>query len=227
MRLFKLLFFLLLPNYYAYNPFIMRRELFMSFPLLTNLNLFPKIGEELNNPDLIDSEENNIYFYSEFNPQSCYKLYQKINELNHQSILFKQKYNLNPPPINLYLQSQGGSILHTLYISDLIKNLETPVYTYINGFSASAATIISVVGKKRFMSKNSVLLIHQLSGSESGKFNELKDEAENLDTLMRLISNIYLENTKINSYQLDKLLRRDIWLDANKSLELGFVDEII
>lgn len=223
----KFFFFFFISNCYSYNPFVLRREIFKIFPLLTSRNLFPLISENYNNPDLIESQENNIYFYSDFNPESCFKLYHKIIELNHQSILSKQKYNLDPLPINLYLQSQGGSILHTLYISDLIKNLETPVYTYVNGFSASAATIISVVGKKRFMSKNSVLLIHQLSGSESGKFSELKDETENFDTLMNLISNIYLENTKITNDQLERLLRRDIWLDSNKSLELGFIDEII
>ena len=58
-------------------------------------------------------------------------------------------------------------------------------------------------------------------------FSELKDEVENLTTLMNLITNIYLENTKIDKDQLDKLLKRDIWLDSNTALNLGFVDKIL
>lgn len=228
MRLFKILNILSFSIVTCFNYNILRRDFLTSLPLISYRNLISTNSNELEQKNIIEFQDNNIYFYSEFNPDSCYKLYQQLNNINHQSISLQQKYNSNNiSPINLYLQSYGGSILHTLYICDLIKHMETPVYTYINGYCASAATLISVVGKKRFMTKNSVILIHQLSGSESGKFSELKDEAENLTTLMNLISNIYLENTKIDQDQLDKLLKRDIWLDSNTALNLGFVDKIL
>ena len=74
-----------------------------------------------------------------------------------------------------------GSGGHAKSCIDLIENLNTPVYTYIDGFAASAATLISVVGKKRFITKNSLMLIHQLSGSDTGKFYELQDQMTNMN----------------------------------------------
>ena len=110
---------------------------------------------------------------------------------------------------------------------DLIKNLNTPVYTYVDGFAASAATLISVVGKKRFITKNSLMLVHQLSGSDSGKFDELEDQMTNMKVLMSAIKMIYLNNTDINPLQLNSLLKKDLWLNAETCLLYGLVDEIL
>ena len=84
-----------------------------------------------------------------------------------------------------------------------------------------------VVGKKRFMTKHSLMLIHQLSGADSGKFNELQDQMSNMSILMNMITNIYLEETKINKTTLSELLKKDLWLDADTCLKYGLVDEII
>ena len=110
---------------------------------------------------------------------------------------------------------------------DLIKNLETPVYTYIDGFAASAATLISVAGDKRFMTKNSMMLIHQLSSQNSGKFLEIEDDMSNLKTMMALLKKIYLENTNLTEEILTELLRKDLWLTSDICLEYGLVDKII
>ena len=49
--------------------------------------------------------------------------------------------------------------MNTFYITDLIEKMETPVNTYVDGYAASAASLISVVGKKRYMTQNSLMLI--------------------------------------------------------------------
>jgi len=117
--------------------------------------------------------------------------------------------------------------MHTFYIMDVIKLLKTPVYTYIDGFAASAATLMSVCGKRRFMTENSVMLVHQLSGGASGKFEEIKNEYSNMVEFMEIIKKTYLNYGNISSQHLDDLLKQDLWLNSKKSLEYGFVDEII
>ena len=71
------------------------------------------------------------------------------------------------------------------------------------------------------------MLIHQLSGSEGGKYSELKDEMANFDTMMNNIDNIYLEYSKLNKTKLHELLSHDLWLNSELALEYGLVDEII
>ena len=176
---------------------------------------------------IIQDINNELYFYGPVSQRSCFELKNKLNDLDTKSSIFHLQYKIDPPPIHLHIQSEGGSLYHTLYIMDLIDSMNTPVYTYVDGFAASAATLLSVVGKKRYMTKNSLMLIHQLSGSESGKFNELQDQMSNMSILMKIIMNLYLTKTNIDEETLTVLLQKDLWLDSKTCLEYGLVDEII
>lgn len=174
-------------------------------------------------PILISSIDNDIYFYSSINQQSAFELEKKIIAMDK----IATQHNITDIPINLHIQSYGGSLHHTLYLVDLIKNLKTPVHTYIDGFAASAATLLSCAGKQRFITKNSIMLIHQLSSGFEGKYNEIHDENENINNLMSFIVQFYLENTNLKRDELRALLKRDLWLDSSKCLSMGLVDKII
>lgn len=178
-------------------------------------------------PDKTSLLENSVYFYSEVNEKTSLMLENNLLSMNHRNLIYKEKYNIDNGPIHLHIQSYGGSLFHTIYLIDLIQNLESDVYTYVDGFAASAATLISVAGKKRFMTKNSLMLIHQLSGGVSGKYSEMKDDSENNDLLMSIIYNLYMERTKMNRQQLETILGRDIWLNSTRCLQYGLVDEIV
>ena len=177
--------------------------------------------------ETVQSTTNNIYFYGAVSESSTLQLKTKLEELNVQLQTMAIHYNIESPPIHLHIQSYGGSLLHTFYIMDIIKTLKTPVYTYIDGFAASAATLMSVCGKRRFMTESSVMLVHQLSSGASGKFEEIKNEYSNLVEFMEIIKKTYLNYGNITSQHLDELLKQDLWLNSAKSLEYGFVDEII
>lgn len=175
----------------------------------------------------VKSANNNIYFYGAVSESSTLQLKSKLEELDLHSQITAIHYKIDVPPIHLHIQSYGGSLMHTFYIMDLIKTLKTPVYTYIDGFAASAATLMSVCGKRRFMTESSVMLVHQLSSGASGKFEEIKNEYNNLVEFMEIIKKTYLNNGNISSQHLDDLLKQDLWLNSKKSLEYGFIDEIL
>ena len=176
---------------------------------------------------IIQDINNDIYFYAPVTQRSCFELKNKLMDLDAKSKIFQVQYKIDPPPIHLHIQSEGGSLYHTLYIIDLIRKMETPVYTYVDGFAASAASLMSVVGAKRYMTENSLILIHQLSGSESGKYNEMQDQMTNMRILMSIIRKIYLEYTKLDENTLNALLQKDLWLESKTCLTYGLVDEII
>ena len=71
------------------------------------------------------------------------------------------------------------------------------------------------------------MLVHQLSGGASGKFEELKNEYSNMVEFMEIIKKTYLTYGNISSENLNDLLKQDLWLNSAKSLEYGFIDEII
>lgn len=172
-------------------------------------------------------ERNNIYLYGGVSDESCNELKNKLNELEFNGNLFRLVYKTDPPPINLHIKSYGGSLMDTLYIVDLIESLNTPVNTYVDGYSASAASLISVVGDNRYMTENSMILIHQLYTGNEGKYEELNDSMINAKNLMKKIKKIYLRHTNIQEDDLNEILKHDLWLDAETCLRYGLVDKII
>ena len=86
---------------------------------------------------------------------------------------------------------------------------------------------MSVTAKHRQINKHAYMLIHQLSSGMWGKYQEQKDTMENNDRLMKMIIEIYEEHTKIPKKELNKLLKHDLWWDAETCLKYGLVDEIV
>jgi ATP-dependent Clp endopeptidase proteolytic subunit ClpP len=182
-----------------------------------------KPGEEKH----ISVYENKIYYYSGVNRETVVELNHKLSELEAKHLTVSNVLEIDPPPIRLFINSGGGSIIAGIASMDTISRCNVPVYTFVDGFCASAATFLSVVGKKRFMSKNSYMLIHQLSSQLWGKYSEIEDEKKNLDLMMKTIRTVYTEHTKVPTEELDEILKHDLLWDAKKCLEYGLVDEII
>lgn len=173
------------------------------------------------------AHDNHIYFYSSVSKDSILKLNDLIIEIKKNVLEAQKKYPttiIESKPIYLHINSYGGSVFAAYTAIDIINNSSIPIYTIIEGASASAATLISVCGKKRYMCKNASMLIHQLSSWMSGKMNELDDEYQNLEEMMNKIKKIYLENTKIKKNEIDELLKHDLWWDFDKSKKYGLFD---
>ncbi len=175
----------------------------------------------------ISVHENKIYFYSGVNRNSVVELNKKIGEIESKSLTLASSLDIDPPPIKIYINSGGGSITSGIASMDTILRSKVPIYTYIDGFCASAATFLSSVGIKRYISRNSYMLIHQLSTNFWGKYSEFEDEKQNLDLMMDTIKNVYKKYTKVPMKKLDEILKHDLLWDAEKCLKYGLVDEII
>ncbi len=208
----------------------------------TNLSLMKKkLEEESQQPilistssdnhhsdDDIDSSENRIYFYSEVDRTSVLGLIKKITEVSNSlkanQILLTLK---DPGNIFLHINSYGGSVFDAFCAVNYIENSDIPIISSIDGYAASAASLLSVCAHKRVMFKNSLVLIHQLSSWFEGTYENWKDEVKNIEILMNRIKAIYEARTKLPKKKLEDLLKHDLWLTAEKCIEYGIVDEII
>ena len=177
--------------------------------------------------ECVDVIDNTIMFYGEVSEKNAKLLNKALRTVDKDLQVFKIKYDSEPPPIKLYINSYGGSVFAGFSTVDVILNCKTPVHTYIDGSAASAATLISAVGDKRFIYEHSHMLIHQLSSGMWGKFEDFKDEMENLDMIMSMIKKLYKERTNLSMRQITEILKRDKWFNAEKCLEIGLVDEIV
>jgi ATP-dependent protease ClpP protease subunit len=192
----------------------------------------PSVSQEGNasgkaSHDVVDVVNNRIYFYSSVDKLRVLKLNKTIHSLGITLCQRAAHTDTKPLPIELLINSFGGSVFSGFAAVDYILNSKVPVITTIDGCAASAATMMSVVGTHRKMNKNSFMLVHQLSSGMWGNFRQLKDDMENCELLMRKIKNIYREHTKIPKRKMDDILKHDLWWDAATCLKYGLVDEIV
>lgn len=174
-------------------------------------------------------DENKVYFYAPVTDATVLELNQALRTLDVEMRCLGIRFGLSQPlPIELHIHSDGGSLFSGFAAADTISSLKTPVHTYVEGAAASAATLMSVCGKKRFIMKSSLMLIHQLSAlMVEGTHEQFRDEFTNQELLMHKIKDIYRAHTKLDEETLEDLLKHDLWLDATRCLELGLVDEVV
>jgi ATP-dependent protease ClpP protease subunit len=173
----------------------------------------------------ITCEENHIYFHAEVDRGSVFEMIEHLRKCELKNIVNAHKSCIDEIPIYLHINSFGGSVFDAMTAIDAIQSCKVPVYTIIEGSTASAGTLISIVGVKRFMRPNAYMLIHQLSSGFWGKMSELTDEFENNTLLMNKIKNLYKDYASIPRKDLAEILKHDLWWDFDKCKKYGLVDE--
>jgi len=167
---------------------------------------------------------NKIYFYEDIYKETVLPLIKEIQTLTYELQLQGSKYGFEPH-IDLHIYSPGGDAFMGLSIYDFIKKNPVPIYTYIDGNIASAATFMFLAGQKRFMSPNATVLIHQVSTTFWGKFEDLKDEVKNTTEIMKIVRNLYNENTSMKKKDIDAILKRELFLNYAECEKNGFITD--
>lgn len=174
---------------------------------------------------------NRLYFYGDINDESILGWNKQLDDASKQLRIIQTMYDLpTPPPIHIYIQSNGGEIFAALSTLGRLVNLKSKgfeIHTIVEGFCASGATLISVGGSKRYIRPYACMLIHQLSSEFWGTYEEFKDEQKNIDLIMNIIKKVYNDHTKFDLKTLNEILSHDLYLSATECLKKGLVDEIL
>jgi len=181
--------------------------------------------------DPISVTENHIYFYGAIHQESCRDLNRILTEMDRNLIsqlLTSQFFDTEEMPVvHLHLSTDGGEFFAAVSTIQAIRNMKCKVHVHIEGFVASAGTLIASVCSKRIMGEYSKMLVHQMRSGHSGKFDDIEDNHANCVDIMNDIKEIYLKYTDFEESVLIDLLSRERYLSAHDCLEYGLVDVII
>ena len=98
---------------------------------------------------------NRIYYYAYVDTEPILELNKALVELSGKLM---SEFGKDAPPIKLHINSLGGYLYDCMAGIDGILSCSVPVHTVIEGVAASAATLISVHGAKRYIARNSYML---------------------------------------------------------------------
>lgn len=133
--------------------------------------------------------------------------------------------------IHFYINSPGGVITAGLAIYDTMQFLRCDVATYCIGQAASMGAVLLAGGTagKRFLLSNSRVLLHQphVMGILEGPATDLDIEAREILRLRERLHSILAHHTGQDAAKIEKDTDRNLWLDAEESVNYGLADRIL
>ncbi len=155
-------------------------------------------------------------------------IYDEIGNFGIDSKTFIEEL-ANVPKENdilLRINSPGGSVIDGLAIYDALRRTPQKVITRIEGLAASIASIIAMAGDEIIMSENSLFMIHNVWGGETGDSKDMRKAADLMDKMSSKLVSIYMAKSGKEESEITSWMDSETWFSAEEALEAGFINSI-
>lgn len=133
-------------------------------------------------------------------------------------------------PIEIIMNSHGGSVIDGLAIYNLIQKVgkKIPINITVAGACMSMATVILQAAKIRRAYPDSQFLLHEIQYGMSGRNSAQRDYQEQAQRLQDRLNAILAGRSGMSIAELEKLIeRRDYTISAQEALQHGLIDTIV
>ena len=132
-------------------------------------------------------------------------------------------------PIQLFINSFGGSVYDGLALVDIIKYSKTPVHTICIGSAMSMGLWIWLSGHRRIIGKHGTLMFHDVSNWIVDKTAGIKQELDEMLRLQTMLTQEIVANSIITEEQLqDYIDRKAEWyIPAQGAIILELADGVL
>ncbi|MBO5341285.1 MAG: ATP-dependent Clp protease proteolytic subunit [Clostridia bacterium] len=135
-------------------------------------------------------------------------------------------------PIDIYINSPGGSVNAGLVIYDVIQACEgkLPINMYCTGMAASMGAVLLAGGQKgrRYILPHSKVMIHEplISRGMGGSATTIKKTAESILETKAITNGILAKHTGKTVEEIDEATAFDNYMNAEEAIAFGLCDEI-
>ena len=141
--------------------------------------------------------------------------------------MFRDELSKVKGNITVWLNSPGGDCFSASQIYTMLRNHNGKVTVKIDGIAASAASVVAMAGDETFISPTGMIMIHNPMTFASGNKSDMEKAIAVLEEVKESIINAYVRKTGLSRNKISKLMDEETWLNAEKALQLGFVDGIL
>jgi ATP-dependent protease ClpP protease subunit len=168
----------------------------------------------------VDSE---VFFYCDVSTETVQKLHKIL------LCIYKKYKSRKDAEIILHLMTEGGCVFAGFAMHDILRDLcnKISIVVIVEGICASAGSLILLGTDKRYIRKHGMVLIHDISTSFGGKYEDFKAEMKTLDKLTRNLVNLYHSRTTMKKEYVAKLLKGEKWIGSRKCAKLGLANVIV
>jgi len=129
--------------------------------------------------------------------------------------------------IELYINSGGGSVFAGSEIFTALKEYPGKITSKITGVAASAATFFVLASDEVYISPLGQMMIHNAATSTDGDRFAHASNLEMLEGVDKAIAKVYQGKTKMSDSDLLNFMRKTTWMNADKSVQMGFANGVM
>ncbi|AJH62036.1 Peptidase S14 ClpP [Bacillus cereus 95/8201] len=145
---------------------------------------------------------------------------------NNAEVVRRKIQDVKAEKIHVHINSGGGSAFDGVAICNQLKQHSAEIIVHIDGWAASAASVIAMAGDKIIMPSNTMMMIHQASTFEYGNADLFEKTARDLRKIDSALAASYKKRFVGTDEELKQLLKDETWLTAEEAVALGLADEI-
>ena len=129
--------------------------------------------------------------------------------------------------ITVRINSPGGDVFAAESISGMLRDSKAEIIAQIEGYCASAATIIASNADKIRISAGSMYLIHDPMTNVSGNIKDLQEAIDFLLKGKEMLIETYTARTGLSHDEIFSMMEATTKLTGREAVEMKFADELI
>lgn len=151
----------------------------------------------------------------------------EINDIDAERTEALKEYK--PQPIEMFINSGGGSVTAGFAIIGAMEMSQTPIVTYGMGIVASMALAIFTVGDVRLAHRYCRFMYHSISYGMVGYIKDHEEQLKEADILQRMYNSLMLDNSKFKLEKLEQIreMKKDFFFSGKQAVGLGIADHLM
>lgn len=127
--------------------------------------------------------------------------------------------------VTIGVNSQGGSVGEGLAIFNAIERRAKDITVRIDGYALSIASFFPLAAGKVVSPKSSIWMIHNAWSWSQGNADQLRKDADMLDTHDGVLVAGYMKRTGKSKADIEKAMADETWLTGEEAIAWGLADE--
>lgn len=176
--------------------------------------------ENKENQHNVKSNGRNIFLTGTFTEELATEIVQELIRLQNEDPL---------TDITIIIDSFGGCVYALNAVLDCMEILSCDIRTIVVGKAMSAGAKVAIHGTKgkRFMTRRSFLMLHQMSSGIFGDTKSMENDMTHIRALQNQINVDIAKASNLSEDEVKTLIDRELWLSPKEAIEYGFIDGVI
>lgn len=149
-----------------------------------------------------------------------------INDYDSYMVNNLAKYQIQP--IEMFINSGGGSATAGFAIITAMEMSEAPIITYGMGMVASMALGIFIAGDFRIATRLCRFMYHSVAYGQDGHIKDHEDSLREANITQAMYNSFFLNKSKMKAEHMSKILleKKNFFFSGKKAVRLGIADEL-